>query len=147
MRILGIAALCAALGGCASVSRGTTETISVASTPSGAEATVSGLEAPTVCTTPCAFVAKRSADITVTVAKEGYQTEVVPLQKDIPPTGAAGFAGNILLGGVVGMGVDAVTGAALDHKPNPVIVTLQPNKPAPPPPRVAKPRKKPAPTS
>ena len=30
------------------------------------------------------------------------------------------------LGGLVGMGVDAATGAAQDHKPNPVIVTLQP---------------------
>jgi len=39
--------------------------------------------------------------------------------------------------GLVGMGVDAVTGAALDHKPNPVIVTLQPVAPAPP--RAAKP--------
>lgn len=147
MRILCVAAVCAALGGCASVSRGTTETISVASTPSGAEAVVSGLEAPTTCTTPCAFVAKRNADITVTVSKEGYEPQVVPLTKDIPPTGAAGFAGNVLLGGVIGMGVDAATGAALDHKPNPVIVTLQPNKPAPPPPRAVKPRKKPSPTS
>jgi hypothetical protein len=147
MRILCVAAMCAAVGGCASVSRGTTETISVASTPSGAEAVVSGLEAPTTCTTPCAFVAKRNADITVTISKEGYQTEVVPLTKDISANGGAGFAGNILLGGVVGMGVDAATGAALDHKPNPVIVTLQPNKPPPPPPRAVKPRKKPAPTS
>jgi PEGA domain len=91
MRILSCVALCAILGGCASVTRGTTETISVASTPSGAEATVSGLEAPTVCTTPCAFVAKRNADITVTVAKEGYETQIVPLTKDIPAAGAAGL--------------------------------------------------------
>jgi hypothetical protein len=27
---------------------------------------------------------------------------------------------------LIGMGVDAATGAATDHKPNPVIVTLQP---------------------
>jgi hypothetical protein len=30
------------------------------------------------------------------------------------------------------MGVDAATGAALDDKPNPVIVTLQPIVPVPP---------------
>jgi hypothetical protein len=35
-----------------------------------------------------------------------------------------------LLGGVIGMGVDAATGAATDHKPNPVIVTMQPSTPA-----------------
>jgi hypothetical protein len=71
-------------------------------------------------------VAKRNADISVTVQKSGYEPEVVQLTKDIPAAGAAGFAGNLLLGGVVGMGVDAVTGAATDHKPNPVIVTLRP---------------------
>jgi hypothetical protein len=79
-----------------------------------------------ICTTPCAFVAKRNADISVTVAKPGYQTQVVPLTKDVPASGAAGFAGNLLLGGAIGMGVDAATGAANDHKPNPVTVTLQP---------------------
>ncbi|GJD83932.1 hypothetical protein [Methylobacterium haplocladii] len=36
------------------------------------------------------------------------------------------MAGNILLGGVVGIGVDAVTGAAFDHFPNPVSATLVP---------------------
>jgi hypothetical protein len=71
-------------------------------------------------------VAKRNADISVTVQKSGYEPQIVQLTKDIPAAGAAGFAGNILLGGLVGMGVDAVTGAATDHKPNPVIVTLQP---------------------
>lgn len=140
MRILGVLAACAVLGGCASVSRGTTETISVASTPSGAEAIISGLDAPLTCMTPCAVVAKRNADISITVQKEGYEPQVVQLTKDIPATGAAGFAGNLLLGGVVGMGVDAVTGAATDHKPNPLIVTLQPLAPRPsPPPRKPRP--------
>ena len=138
MRVLGVLAACAMLGGCASVARGTTETISVESTPSGAEAMISGLDNPMTCVTPCAVVAKRNADISVTVQKSGYEPQVVQLTKDIPAAGAAGFAGNLLLGGVVGMGVDAVTGAATDHKPNPVIVTLQP-KAAPPAPRRPKP--------
>ncbi|MBR0777764.1 PEGA domain-containing protein [Bradyrhizobium diazoefficiens] len=130
MRILGIAALGVMLGSCASVTRGTTENIAISSTPSGAEAVISGLEIPTTCTTPCAIVAKRSADISITFQKEGYESQTVQLTKEIPATGAAGFAGNIVAGGLVGMGVDAVTGAALDHKPNPVIVTMQPSQPA-----------------
>ncbi len=105
MRLLGVVALAAALGGCASVTRGTTENISISSTPSGAEATISGLEVPTACVTPCAIVAKRSADITVSFAKEGYEPEVVQLTKEVPATGAVGFAGNIVAGGLVGMGV------------------------------------------
>jgi len=42
---------------------------------------------------------------------------------------------------VVGMGVDAYTGAAQDHKPNPVIVTLQPIAPVPPHPEKQRPQK------
>ena len=126
MRFVGIAALSVMLGGCASVTRGTTENISISSTPSGVEAIVSGMDVPTTCTTPCAVVVKRNADISITFQKEGYEPQIVPRSRDVPTAGAAGFAGNLLLGGVIGMGVDAATGAATDHKPNPVIVTMQP---------------------
>ena len=44
----------------------------------------------------------------------------------------------MILGGIVGMGVDAATGSTLEHYPNPVFVTLDPlgrtparKKPAP----------------
>jgi hypothetical protein len=130
MRMLGFAALGVMLGGCASVTRGTTENISISSTPSGVEAVVSGLDIPTTCTTPCSIVVKRSADISIAFEKAGYESQTIQLTKEIPATGAAGFAGNIIAGGIVGMGVDAVTGAAQDHKPNPVIVTMQPSHPS-----------------
>jgi hypothetical protein len=142
IRLLLAAAIVMPCLGCASVTRGTTENISIASTPAGATADISGLDVPTACITPCVVQAKRNADITVSVAKEGYQPQVIPLTKEIPGSGAAGFAGNVLVGGLVGMGVDAATGAALDHKPNPVIVTLQPSRPVAPP-RAAKPRARP----
>jgi hypothetical protein len=139
MKRLGLAALIALpCFGCASVTRGTTENISVATTPAGATAEITGLEIPTACVTPCVVQAKRSADITVTVSKDGYEPQTIPLTKEIPGSGAAGFAGNLLAGGLIGMGVDAATGAAQDHKPNPVIVTLQPLAPVAP--RAARPR-------
>lgn len=144
MRSLGIVALSVMLGGCASVTRGTTENIAISSTPSGVEAVVSGMEVPTTCTTPCSVVIKRNADISITFQKEGYEPQIVPLSRDIPTSGAAGFAGNLLLGGVIGMGVDAATGAATDHKPNPVIVTMQPvPHAAPPAPKKPRPRRAP----
>lgn len=59
MRIVGLVALCVTLGGCASATRGWEETISIASAPSGATATVSGMDAPLTCTTPCAVQVKR----------------------------------------------------------------------------------------
>jgi PEGA domain len=145
-RLMLAVAIAAPCLGCASITRGTTENISISSTPSGATAEVTGLDIPTACVTPCVVQAKRNADITVTINKEGYEPQIVPLSKEIPGTGAAGFAGNLLAGGLIGMGVDAATGAAQDHKPNPVIVTLQPNVQ---PPRPAKPRppKRPQPES
>jgi hypothetical protein len=133
--------------GCASVTRGTTENISIATTPAGATAEISGLEIPTACVTPCVVQAKRNADLTVTINKPGYEPQVIPLTKEIPGSGAAGFAGNLLAGGLVGMGVDAVTGAAQDHKPNPVIVTLKPLAPETPRPTRPRPAKPPGPES
>ena len=147
IRLLIAAAIAAPCLGCASVTRGTTENISIATTPAGATAEISGLENPMACVTPCVVQAKRNADITVVINKDGYETQTIPLTKEIPGSGAAGFAGNILAGGLIGMGVDAATGAAQDHKPNPVIVTLQPLVREPP--RAAKPRppKRPSPES
>ena len=46
---------------------------------------------------------------------------------DVSGSGGAGFAGNLLLGGFVGMGVDAATGAAMDHKPNPIAIGAKPS--------------------
>jgi hypothetical protein len=145
IRLLLAVALALPCVGCASVTRGTTENISISTTPSGATADVTGLDIPTACVTPCVVQAKRNAEITVTINKEGYEPQTIPLTKEIPGSGAAGFAGNLLLGGVVGMGVDAVTGAALDHKPNPVIVTLQPLAPVSPRPARPRPPRKPPP--
>ena len=131
MRVVVVLLACMAMAGCASATRGWTEQISIASSPSGAHATVSGSENHT-CVTPCAVQVNRNSDLQVKIEKDGFEPEVVVLTKEIASTGAAGFAGNILLGGIVGMGVDAASGAALDHKPNPVIVTLRPARPAEP---------------
>jgi hypothetical protein len=147
VRLFLAAAIALPCVGCASVTRGTTENISIATTPAGATAEISGLEIPTACVTPCVVVAKRNADITVTVNKDGYEPQVIPLTKEIPGAGAAGFAGNLLAGGLAGMGVDAATGAAQDHKPNPVIVTLQPLRAGPPHPVRPRPPKRPPPQS
>jgi hypothetical protein len=149
MRIVCIVMAALSCAGCASVTRGWSEQISIASTPSGAVAEISGMEVPTSCTTPCAVSIKRNADISVSFTKAGYEPVIIPLTTEVPGTGAAGFAGNLLLGGVIGMGVDAVSGAALDHKPNPVIANMTPIAAPEPPPvqRRAPPRQREKPTS
>ncbi len=148
IRLLLAAVIAIPCVGCASVTRGTTENISISTTPAGATAEISGLEIPTACVTPCVVQAKRNADITVTINKVGYEPQIVQLTKEVPGTGAAAFTGNILAGGLIGVGVDSYTGAAQDHKPNPVIVTLQPLAPEPPrAPVRTRPPKRPSPQS
>ena len=40
-------------------------------------------------------------------------------------SGGAAVAGNVLVGGVVGLGVDAISGAAKELVPNPIKVNLE----------------------
>ena len=57
-----------------------------------------------------------------------YRATSGSLRAQLAGSGAAGFAGNVVAGGVIGMGVDVATGAALEHTPNPVFVALEPER-------------------
>jgi hypothetical protein len=127
------------VAGCATVTRGTTNQVQVISEPSGAQVTTSiGNSCPA---TPCTFEVSRKSEFFVTIRKEGFQEASVPIGTRVAGGGAAGFAGNILLGGVVGMAADAATGATLEHYPNPVHATLVPIEAAPTPSRTIKRRR------
>jgi hypothetical protein len=111
------------LGGCATITRGRSDQIQITSEPSGIRATTSmGYS----CTTPCSLTVSRKDEFIVKFDAPGYEPQEVPVKTGIAGTGAAGFAGHILLGGVVGMAADAATGATLEHIPNPVHADLQP---------------------
>ncbi|MDB5650335.1 MAG: translation initiation factor 2 [Hyphomicrobiales bacterium] len=132
MKIIMIAALGLAVSGCATITRGTTDQITINSEPAGALATTSsGLTCPS---TPCTLEVSRKSEFVVSYSKEGYLPQQVPVGTKMAGAGAAGLAGNVLFGGIIGVGVDASTGATLEHFPNPVFVTLQPV------PRLAAPR-------
>jgi hypothetical protein len=82
------------------------------------------------CLTPCTLNFARKDEFSVVITKAGFHPEQVAVTTRLAGSGALGVAGNIVLGGVVGGVVDVATGAALEHCPNPVVVTLQPiNKP------------------
>jgi hypothetical protein len=122
-RILLIALAVASLGGCATVTRGTTNNVQIVSEPNGASARTSfGHQ----CTTPCTLSVSRKDEFSVVVSAPGYEEQRVDVKTKLAGTGAAGFAGNIVAGGVVGMVVDASTGATLEHSPNPITVKLRP---------------------
>jgi hypothetical protein len=122
--------LAISLSGCATITRGTSDQVQIHSEPDGATASTSMGQN---CVTPCTITVGRKDEFTVRYEKPGYVGKNVDVKTQIAAGGAAGFAGNIILGGVIGMGADAVTGATLEHVPNPVNATLTPigNAPSP----------------
>jgi hypothetical protein len=125
MRQLVFVAASLLAAGCASVTRGTTDQVQINSNPPEAQAKTSMGH---VCVTPCTLQFNRKDEFTVLISKPGYHSVEIPVKTQIAGAGVAGFAGNVILGGAVGMVVDASTGATLEHVPNPVTATLTPLK-------------------
>jgi hypothetical protein len=124
MRILMMIAMAISVSACGTVTRGTNEDVTFNSDPPGAKVqTSTGL----VCqATPCTFPISRKQEFVATFELPGHRSQQIPVTTGVSGGGAAGMAGNILIGGVVGVVVDASTGATLDHSPNPVFATMQP---------------------
>jgi len=129
MRAIIVLTIALTASACATITRGTTTQVQFHSNPPEAQARTSmGF----VCITPCTLQVSRKDEFTVIFTKAGYHTVEIPVKTQVAGAGVAGFAGNIVLGGVVGMAADAATGAALEHFPNPVSVTLTARKKAEP---------------
>lgn len=112
------------LQGCSTVTRGTTEAFVVETDPIGAKVETSNGH---YCeSTPCAMKMKHRSEFDVTITREGYQTHVAHVTHQMSGAGGAGLAGNVLVGGIIGLGVDAVTGAAQELVPNPLVIKLVP---------------------
>jgi hypothetical protein len=112
--------------GCASVTRGTKDTLVVETEPAGARVRLSTGQTGT---TPTSFKLPRKNDVDVHIEKEGFEPVNSRVTSQISGKGAAGMAGNVLVGGIIGAGVDAYSGATKDLRPNPLRVKLVPLKP------------------
>ena len=126
MRVLAIGGLAAAsvlLSACATITRGTNQDFVVQSEPSQADVKLSTGQ---TCVTPCTLRVKRKSQFTVTVSKEGYQTQEAEVHGVMKGGGGAALAGNAIFGGLIGAGVDASNGSLMNLKPNPLKVTLVP---------------------
>jgi len=109
--------------GCATITRGSNEAFVIETDPAGAQVQLSnGLQ----CRSPCSLKVKRRGDFVVTIEKAGYETVSASITSSVDTGGAVGMAGNVLLGGIIGAGVDAGTGAMHSHKPNPLVVRMEP---------------------
>ncbi|MDP1630423.1 MAG: PEGA domain-containing protein [Caulobacter sp.] len=124
VRTLAVVSAALSLGACATVTRGGNDAWVVNSEPTGAKVeTSNGHQCPA---TPCAIKMSRKSEFVATISKPGYKTATVTVTHKTAGAGAAGVAGNVLVGGVIGLGVDMYTGASQDLVPNPVMVTLEP---------------------
>jgi len=108
--------------GCATVTRGTTQNVAVDTQPQQAEVTTNS--GPS-CLSPCALSLKRNMGHTITAKKAGYKAKSAVITNAVAGGGAAGMAGNILVGGIIGMGVDAASGALYDLYPNRLTLVLE----------------------
>jgi hypothetical protein len=108
---------------CATITRGSHDKLTVLSEPSGANVALSSGEKGV---TPTKFVKSRGDNFTVTVSKAGYVPQTVNVESKVSATGGTAMAGNVIVGGPIGVAVDSISGAYNSLYPNPVSVRLMP---------------------
>lgn len=97
---------------CATLFTGTTDQITFNSQPEGAKVLHKGIDK---CTTPCVLEMPRSMSAeTMEMKLDGYQPKLFTLNKEFNAVTLL----NIVLGGVIGLGVDAATGAMMQYTDN-----------------------------
>jgi len=108
---------CASLTGCASIVNGTSQPVSVSTSPvQGATCTLKNNKGVWyINKTPGSVIVHRCYhDLTVTCSKKGYKTSTVKVKSH---TKGMAF-GNAVFGGGIGAGVDIADGAAYDYPTN-----------------------------
>lgn len=106
------------LASCATLVHGTRQEIPISTNPSGALVS----DGETTTETPAIFNLKRGTDHVLTITKPGYHTENIKLAHVISEV----VAGNLIFGGLIGWGIDAISGAQWRLEPEVVTVTLRP---------------------
>lgn len=128
--ILPLLAATLACAGCATVVRGTKDESKFESEPAGATVTVESISSdklgPFSCKTPCELELKRKREWNVVFTLDGYKPVTGTLKPKVTGGGVASGVGNVVAGGIIGIGVDAGTGANLDLRPNPMRARLAP---------------------
>ena len=111
---------CAALliVGCATILHGTKQNIAVSSVPTGAKVIVKGVH---MATTPAAVeLSRKESHIILRFEKEGYELVEVALIRSTD----GWIAGNIFFGGLIGLAIDFMNGAAYKLNPSDVNVLM-----------------------
>ena len=99
---------------CATIIHGTSQDISVNSVPSGAKVMVKGVH---MATTPAVIkLSRKESNIILRFEKEGYEPVEVALNRSVD----GWIAGNIIFGGLIGLAIDFINGAAYKLSPSEV---------------------------
>jgi len=112
------------LASCASIVEGTDQTVIVKTDPSEAACalTQEGNKVAEIGSTPSTVILEKSAeDLTIECTKDGYFNEI----SSVPSSFEGMTFGNIIFGGIIGVGIDAASGA-MHHYPEEVTVLLTP---------------------
>ena len=123
MMLCGLVAASLMLPACATITRGSSQKYSIETTPTAADVELSTGQ---TCVSPCNLKLKRKNGFVVTAKKEGYEPAKAVVDSKVRGGGVAGGAGNIIAGGLIGIAVDASSGAMNDLTPNPLHLTLKP---------------------
>lgn len=121
LRLAGVLLCAASLSACATITRGTSQDFAIQTDPPGAAIRLSTGQ---TCTTPCTLRLKRKRTFSVVATMDGYQDGHANVRSRMHEGGGAALAGNAIFGGLIGVGVDASSGALRDLRPNPLIIPM-----------------------
>ncbi len=111
-----VASCVALLSGCASIVHGTKQKESFRSVPSGAKILIDNVSYGK---TPKTISLSRSSEHTITIRLPGYQPATFKLTRRV----SGWFFGNLIIGGIIGIVIDAADGAIYQLKPGQVNTT------------------------
>jgi hypothetical protein len=115
---------CLLLVACATITKGTNQVVAV-DTPGvpGSSCTISTKAGPQMVMTPGTLTLEKGSDpLPISCTKACYLTG----QSIVPSNAEAMAAGNVIFGGVIGLGVDAASGAMYKY-PDVVTVAMNPD--------------------
>ncbi len=130
-RIIGATLALAMMGGCASITKGTSQEIRVNSEPQGAACEVlrKGQSLAKIAKTPATVKIKKSKyNLEIVCSMEGFADST-----HINNSGVEGMtAANAIAGGLIGWAIDSATGADNKYDGNVTVYMRPPNQPAAP---------------
>ncbi len=119
MRFLALALVVGLAGAaCATIMQGTSQELSIGSSPTGARVIVDGSQAGK---TPFVAKLKRKEKHVVRLELDGYK----PFEMALSRSTSGWVWGNLIFGGLPGLAIDAITGGLYKLKPEQVQATLE----------------------